>query len=251
MYFYIYDQFVQEKKYQSTIAKIENRLTDLEIQGKIGRLNLLNNPDDLVKKAIQNGATTIVAVGDDLTVSKIINILTNFSDVCLGIIPIGRNLKIARTLGINSPIDACNILASRIIKKMDIGRVNDIFFLSQVELTGGHITIKCDDKYSIELQDEHLINIYNFNYWTDDHIANPTDGLLEMVLMKKRRSLNLPFLPNKNNFSLFYNKKIKIKHTDKPIEAKIDDQRIIKTPITVSIAEKQIKVIVGKDRAFI
>ena len=123
MYFYIYDQFVQEKKYQSLLAKIENRLTDLEIQGKIGRLTLLNNSEDLIKKAVADGANTIVAVGDDYTVGKIIDVIAYFPNVCLGIIPIGSHLKIARTLGISNGIEACNILASRIIKKIDLGKI--------------------------------------------------------------------------------------------------------------------------------
>ncbi len=251
MYFYIYDQFVQEKKYQSLLAKIENRLTDLEIQGKVGRHTSLKNPKKKKKKAVADGANTIVAVGDDHTVGKIIDVLAYFPNVCLGIIPVGSHLKIARTLGIGNGIEACNILASRIIKKIDLGKIKNKFFLSQVEIPSKNISLTCDDSYTIYPPAGSTIFIYNFNYWSDNHLANPSDGLLETVILNKKSLIPLSLLgKQKSNFSIFFNKKIKVDHPDQPVEAKMDDRQIIKTPFLVEIATSQIKVIVGKERTF-
>lgn len=250
MYYYVYDHFLNEKKYQPLLAKIENRLTDLEIKGKIGRLNLLNNPNELIADEIKRGAKTIVAVGDDNTVSKIINVLAYYSDVCLGIIPIGQNLKIAQTLGLNNPIEACNALASRIIKKIDMGKIKDFYFLSQIEVEPGELILECDDSYRVLVNKKSKVNIYGFNFWSDNHLANPTDGLLETIIMEdKKNILNKIF--SKNNISTFLkNKKIVLQHKNNSLQVKIDGQRIMKTPLLVEVASDKLKVIMGKNRFF-
>jgi len=252
MYYYIYDQFLSDKKFQSQLAKIENRLTDLEIFGKVGRLSLLKNSQDLVETEIKKGATTVVAVGNDQTVSKIINVLANYPEVCLGIVPIGPEQKIARTLGIPEGVEACNILASRIINRIDLGKVKNIFFLSQIEINNPLVNLECDDQYIISPKKNNSVFIYNFNYWSDDHLANPGDGFLETVITPHNKfPLGKIFRSKTPNISQFFNKSIKIKHLQNPVAVKIDGQQIIKTPVLVEIAPNQLKVIVGKKRVFV
>ncbi|EKD32917.1 MAG: hypothetical protein ACD_76C00116G0003, partial [uncultured bacterium] len=48
MYYYVYDDFVQDKRFEKDLQKIENRLTDLGISGKIARLALFKHADELV-----------------------------------------------------------------------------------------------------------------------------------------------------------------------------------------------------------
>jgi len=251
MYYYIYDQFLVDKKYQAQLAKIETRLTDLEIQGKIGRLSLLKNSQDLIETEIKRGATTIVAVGNDQTVSKIINVLAFHPEICLGIIPLGPQQKIARTLGIPETIESCNVLASRIIHKIDLGKIKNQFFLSQVEISSSNVMLECDRQYTITPNKNNSLFIYNFNYWSDDHLANPGDGLLETVVVPQNKFSSLKFfLSSETNISQFYNKTIKVTHTHQPVPVKIDGQHIIKTPLIIEIAPNQLKVVVGKKRIF-
>lgn len=251
MYYYIYDQFLNEKKYQTLLAKIENRLTDLEIKGKIGRLSLLNNPQELIADEIKRGVKTVVAVGNDNTVSKIINALAFHPDICLGIIPLGPDQKIARTLGIPESVEACNILASRIIRKIDLGKVRNQYFLSQVEITSPDVTLECDGKYTVKTSKGNSIFIFNFNYWSDMHLADPSDGLLETIIVPKKRGIIKKIMgSNRQHDSLFLNNKIKINHLEHPVVIKIDSQQIVKTPVLVEVADHQLKVIVGKQRSF-
>lgn len=251
MYYYVYDHFVSEKKYQPLLAKIENRLTDLEIKGKIGRLSLLNNPSELIADEIKKGAKTIVAVGDDSTVSKVINVLAYHSDVCLGIIPIGQNLKIAQTLGLNNAIEACNALASRIIKKIDMGKVKNFYFLSQLEVQPGELILECDDSYRVLVDKRSLVNIYGFNYWSDDHLANPTDGLLETTITMSKKNI-FSKISSKTNLPTFLkNKKVIIQHKNTALQVKIDGQQTMKTPLLVEVASDKLKVIMGKNRVFV
>jgi len=92
MYYYIYDSFLSDKKYRKLLAQIETRLTDLGINGKINRLSFLKNIRDLITDEIKNGQNTIVVLGNDSTINKVINIIADL-DVFLGIIPIGKEKK--------------------------------------------------------------------------------------------------------------------------------------------------------------
>ena len=69
MYLYIYDSCLKDKKYKNLINKIENRIIDLDIKGKTLHLNLLKNISNFVKSEIDQGAHTVVIIGDDKTFS--------------------------------------------------------------------------------------------------------------------------------------------------------------------------------------
>jgi len=62
-YFYLYDTFTSERAHAGTLVRIENALTDLGIQGRVGRLTILKSAKDLIDSAIKDGADTVVAVG--------------------------------------------------------------------------------------------------------------------------------------------------------------------------------------------
>ena len=66
-YYYVYDEFVQDPKFERDLAQIETRLTDLGISGKIARLALFRDPTELIRDEVRKGAKTIVAVGNDVT----------------------------------------------------------------------------------------------------------------------------------------------------------------------------------------
>ena len=133
MHIYIYDDYVNTKKYDTILAKMETRITDLGLNGKIIRLGIMKNIFDAVENELKNEAKTIVAVGNNKTVNKIINAMINAeikSDLeikaPLGVIPLGeKNNSIAKALGIETPEDGCDILSARMIEKLDLGRANN------------------------------------------------------------------------------------------------------------------------------
>ncbi|KKQ56205.1 MAG: hypothetical protein US74_C0017G0013, partial [Parcubacteria group bacterium GW2011_GWA2_38_13] len=77
MYLYLYDNSLNSNKYHKLLSHIEMRLTDLGIGGKISRLSPLKNLQDLISDEIRFGVKTIVAVGNDETVSMVINNIVN------------------------------------------------------------------------------------------------------------------------------------------------------------------------------
>ena len=252
MYFYIYDEFLQEKKYRAALNRVENRLTDLEMKHRTARLSILKNVKEMIGDEIKKGATTIVAVGDDSTVFKIINVLAFHPDITLGIIPIGPNNNIAKIFGIPPEEDACEILSSRIIKKLDLGKINHHHFISEVKLKGKGIKINCDDQFTVKPEPDAAVNIYNFNFEEPSAITNPQDGVLELFITGKAPSFFKKKIKGKDkkDISLFSFKEAEITTEKEAALITIDHNHTIKTPAHVSIIPQKLRVIVGKKRMF-
>jgi len=83
----------------------------------------------IAKKSVAEDYDLVVAVGGDGTVNEVGKGLIN-TDVVLGIIPIGSANGIAR--GLNIPLKAelaCETLFSGEVRQIDIGRMNNEYFL--------------------------------------------------------------------------------------------------------------------------
>lgn len=259
MYYYLFDSFVNNKKYKKTTNRIEHRLTDLGLHSKIGRLSMLNSLKELVQDQIKRGVKTIVMVGDDNTFMQGVDAVANYN-VVLGMIPIGPPEKnhIAKAMGIPLEEKACDVLSARIIETIDLGKINNHYFFSSAEIQSNNAIIRCDGKYNIRPNDsEFIVQIYNFNTEIDKrdkkaYLFDPKDGYLE-TLVKESDS----FLPKISNFfkksaivdSIFSNKKVDIIGPES-IPVLIDKREVINTPATIEVVPKKLKVIVGKERMF-
>ena len=253
MYLYLYDSFLNNKKYNTPLAKIETRLTDLGIGGKIFRLSPLRNVAQLINDEVKNGAKTIVVVGNDKTFTQIINFAAKY-DVILGIIPVGTENKISQMLGITSAEDGCNVIASRIIEKVDLGQVNGTYFLLNLIISSCKVTIECEDEYRVIPRSQDQVCICNFKPLLANANANgyfnPQDGRLEILIEPISSWFDQMFKKATNiQKSIIPFKKIAIKSKES-VSVVTDGQRVLKTPVQVEIIPKKLKIIVGKKRAF-
>ncbi|MFZ2310161.1 MAG: diacylglycerol kinase family protein [Patescibacteria group bacterium] len=246
MNIYIYDDFLNKSKFNRVLNRVEIRLTDLGLNGKIIRLGSIKNVRDVIQNEIKNGAKTIVAVGNNQTVNKIIgsiidNELYGFfqKNILFSIIPIGDDNSIANSLGIKKEEEACNTLLARRVKKIDIGLVNNYYFLNKAVIEGQDTVLEIND-YILEPQEKGLISIYNLKSSQDDDKnlkINPIDGKLDIYIKNKSK-----------DFSFISAEKLKI--SSKKNSLILDDVVEIKTPAEISIIPGKLNVIVGKDRSF-
>ncbi len=72
MYLYIYDEDVQDKRFEREMAALENRLTDLGISGKVIRMALFRHAAENIRDEARRGATTVVVVGKDQTLTRVL-----------------------------------------------------------------------------------------------------------------------------------------------------------------------------------
>lgn len=84
----------------------------------------------LTKESLLEKANIIVACGGDGTINEVASCLVN-STVLLGIIPIGSGNGLASNLKIPKQIDkALLLIKEEVVKKIDVGRLNNQYFFS-------------------------------------------------------------------------------------------------------------------------
>jgi len=247
MNIYIYDDYLNKTKYSRVLNRVEIRLTDLGLNGKIIRLGTIKNIRDVIQNEIKNGAKTIVAVGNNQTVNKIIgsvidNELYGFfqKNILFSIIPVGEDNSIADSLGIKKEEEACNILLARRVKKIDIGIVNNYYFLNKATIPCQGTTIDIAGEYSIESQEKGTVSVFNLRSSEGDDKnlkVNPIDGKLDVYIKNRNRELTYVSV-----------NKLSITNPDYPLI--LDGIIEIKTPAEISIIPGKLNVIVGKDRSF-
>ncbi len=263
MYSYFYDDFVSEKKYERVITAVENRLTDLGIQGRVDRFAPFRSPKEMLADAVRKGAKTIVAVGNDDTVRKVIEIWPDFS-VTLGIIPISESSALSSFLGIPMGEAACDTVSARIIEKLDLGKINNRYFLSHLKIPSDSVTIECEGGFVVTPVGGGQVRVCNLSVPKSQYDAgidvasscNPRDGALDLLVTSGDKS----FLAGLK--SLFGRKKVgapevsifSLKHmmirSEKPIMIISDGGVYEDTQFKVEVEPQRLKVITGRDRKF-
>ncbi|MBI5466994.1 MAG: hypothetical protein HY975_02150 [Candidatus Kerfeldbacteria bacterium] len=245
MYFYVFDNFLQDRRYESDVAAVETRLAQLGIQGRSEKITILKNIQEAVTTAIKRGATTVVAVGNDSTVSKVLPQVVEHN-VTLGLIPIGPEQTIAGYLGIPAGAKAAEVLSRRVIRRLDLGEANDQLFLLNLAAPAA-AAVTCDNKYTVTSRDpDGQLVITNFNRGVGS--GRPDDGRLELVV---ERGEQRGWGNRRRGFqgSIFPFTKAKITCTGSPTVV-LDGQRAIKPPVLVTVVPHRLEVIVGPQRSF-
>lgn len=246
MNLFVYDDYVSNNRYQKTINKLETRLTDLGLSGKIIRLNNIKNVDNLIHQEIRAGIKNIYIVGNNESAAKVINSVINekISDLLrdklvLAMIPIGKHKQsIANSMGIYDSQDACNIILARLIKKIDLGLVNSFVFVNKVEIFNSSLELNFFDDYSfniIKKTNIQFTNLLDRKELKDFVNISADDRHLDLLINKK------------GDLSYIKFKKVKIKGAK---TALLDDHLTIDSPSLIQIADNQINFIVGKNRSF-
>ncbi len=244
MHVYIYDEYLNKTKYNRAINRLEIRLTDLGLNGKIIRLGGIKNIKGTIQNEIKLGAKTIIAVGNNQTVNKIIGAIIDteiYGDfqkkTLLGLVPIGDDNSIAASFGIKNIDDACNILLARRVEKIDLGLVGNHYFLNQASIQSLGTIIEIND-YSLEIMERGEVRIINLLSDQKENIkSNPHDGKLDILIRTRKR-----------DESLITAQSLKISN---PQEKLIVDGVVeIDTPVQIGIMKDKVSVIVGKNRLF-
>ncbi|MFH0873801.1 MAG: diacylglycerol kinase family protein [Candidatus Komeilibacteria bacterium] len=246
MYLYIYDSFLNQPKYATLLARVEQRVTDLDIKGRIARLSILKNLKELIADAVKDGVKTVVAIGDDQTFAKVINVVADL-DVVLGIIPVDDKSKIAKILGVPPRELACEVVSGRIIKKLDLGRINNQYFMHSAEVVNAPVSLLCDSFQIAPTTERHTIQLCNFSH--EAIHCDPTDGIMEAVITPWRSGWLSGGHPLKSTVLPF--KKLMINSlVGEPVSIVTDEQLVMKTPASIEIAPGRLKIIVGSQRSF-
>lgn len=251
LYYYFYDQIACRKNHEADLRRLEMRVIDLGINGQCEYWSPLINLKRSLEEASKHDGHTAVAVGDDQTFLNLAPLAAQYN-LTVAFIPIAPGCELARIFGLPDLITACDAIAKRLIKRMDLGKANQTYFFANVEVpqTRG-IKVECEDQYTVSTTSETTkLGLYNLaNIFVDNYeLYDPADGYLNLIIKPGiKRSWQKIFLRQSEKTSNFPIKKVKITSgTSLPVV--LDNHITLKTPMQIEVKPKKIKVIVGRQR---
>jgi diacylglycerol kinase family enzyme len=247
MYLYVYDEIVQDRRFEKEMHLIENRLTDLGIVGKIARLGLFKRADELIRDEVRRGVTTVVVVGNDDTIRQVLDVAAD-EHVTFGVIPLGPNNRIAKLLGVPEGVAACDVLSARIVETIDVGVLNGKRFVCGVSVPSTGTEITCEGRYRVTTDGRGSIEVKNLCVADSDvaDVADPRDGMLETVIRVPRRNWLFRTRWGQTTLPL---RSLAIR-SDRPVSLVADGREVQGTRFEISVEPMALKVITGKARQF-
>ncbi len=137
MYYYIINPHTPNSNFYTLENKLKSRLRELNIDGEMSKTLYEGDVGKLTKTAIDQGAQTIVVMGDDKTINNVVSTIdsTGKTSIAIGVIPIDSGNSFSKALGINSWEQACSALSSRRLQNFHIMYLNDRPFLHYCRIT--------------------------------------------------------------------------------------------------------------------
>lgn len=256
MYYYLYDTFLADSKFEKIIDRIKTRLLDLEIQGKHEKLTLLKSIDELINDETKRGISTIVVIGNDRTFLKVVDAAAK-NNLTLGLIPVGEDNNIARSFGLAEVEAACDVIAARKIVRFDLGKIGSQYFFSNLKITKNldRLQIQKDAYAMIPRPDCASVEVYNFYFPRGERAfeqklarVNGQDQMIELVIKKKVRKGSWLRRKTGERIDTIIQSKIFDIKSFEYLPVVLDDFKIIKTPVRVEVEPLKLKIIAGKER---
>jgi len=248
-------------------GKIANYLTHLGVEGEMIEVKDEKMVGEAVKEAVSKGAESVIAIGGDGVVNRVIQVLAK-TETSMGIIPIGETNFFANMLGISDWKKGCEALTQKKTLDVNLGIISgEKYFTSSIEIEGKNekkegfwekIFKKSKKKYypvTIQVEDENS----KFKIQTNmSSILITTVALpladnfnLENELEDQRLNIIIQSKPNQENkksmdvTSSIKGKKIEIE-SKSGVSIKADGENSGKASVKIEMMPKCLKAIVAE-----
>ncbi|HRY59803.1 MAG TPA: diacylglycerol kinase family protein [Patescibacteria group bacterium] len=254
----------EAKRAQKLKTRIKNALKELKISGEFVEVEKKDDLKTIVPQALERGYNTIVTIGGDGMINRVIPYIMN-TEVSLGIIPIGETNLLANIIGIKNWREGCESLINSKTIPLGIGIVNDRLFLSTVEIEVkqennkkifGLFSSKIKKKYlpvSINIEAENTDVKIQSNmssiFISTIPIPPPRDFKIENEVENQNLNIIVKSKPTSNSkknneeITILHGKKIDIQ-SKSSLVVKADGDPFGKTPAYIEMITKSLKVII-------
>lgn len=250
MYLYLYDALVKQRQYERVISNLETSLTDLGIIGKIVRMSSLLSPRQVIAEEIRRSKDmkTVVIVGDDSAFTKMIQQVAD-QPVTFGWVPVGQKTELAERFGLPYGAACATVLSRRRVLSVDIGQLNQYFFLDYCHVPLSTITMSLDGAVSISATQQRMeCNVWNVppndrGQMPPGYTPSPFDRQLEIVLQPvAKRGL---FGSRMAAPSIFPFREARLK-LEKAVPIVLDGHTYKESQLTIKLHPQPFKLIVGR-----
>ncbi|MEN9558157.1 MAG: hypothetical protein RL141_526 [Candidatus Parcubacteria bacterium] len=251
-YAYLYDDFLSDRAYERVLANIETRLSVLGIQGRVARLAIFRSARELVEELVRDGAGTIVVVGNDHTMEKIMWFCPDLA-VTIGYIPVCEPSQIGAMLGLPQGEAACNVLAARRIEAVDVGTIDDRYFLTEVRMERTKAAVDIEGRYRLSPRRAGTVIIRNL--WSDktgQAEVDARDGLLDVIIRPLTEAPTPTRWPLAAPMRLEPETALTMLHgairSDEPVDVLVDGHRVNGFTFQLGILPRKLKIITGRGK---
>jgi diacylglycerol kinase family enzyme len=280
MHYYILDPgHLSIDKFEKLQIELQGYLTEFKISGEVARVTPLRSIADLVDTASQRGAKTLIACGTDDTFNLMLAALKG-RDFTVAFIPLDENSYLSTILGVTNLYGGVKTVAARRIERMDLARIAGNYFISYLEfgilsynLKSANwwssikmlssepqtFNVRIDDSYNLSINAlGGLIANTRSSSCDTDSIANPTDGVLDLLILEKlskteilryKNAIATGCLEKAPKTTVIKCKKVQFLEP-KSFNLTMLGRVVAKFPAIVEIIPQRLKMIVGKNRTF-
>jgi len=227
--------------------KIKDILGDIGIAGETVIPSAARTIEELTQLGVMKGYSTIVAVGGESLINKIINILATqkiSKDAVLGIIPNDFESLIAKKINVGDLRSACNALKFRRLETIDICQIEpNKFFITEaiVENPKNRQIYFSLDTMAGSAQTNQIIIKPGLNIYMHDKAleGNAFSRFISWLLSRKEKDIFSSF---------FQTKKARFESENANLPIKVSGETIAKTPATLYNRPRMLKIIVARDK---
>ncbi len=246
MYYYIMEPAGNKALWQE---KVKDTLGDLGIAGETVFPSPARTIEELATLGITKGYSTIVAVGSEKIVNKIVTAIINQDsnkDTVLGIIPEDYESKIAKRIGVHDYKEACQALKFRKLRTVNACCIEpNKYFMTEATiesvkpatayLTMDEIQLSADFN-KIIIKPGVKVEIKDLSYENKTSIKS-----LFNAFIGRKEDINDIYS------SRFVSNEIKIETLEASLSVRVDDEIIAKTPIICRDMPRALKIVVARD----
>lgn len=247
MYYYITE--AGNAKTAAWQEKIKDILGDLGIAGETVSPTPARTIEELASLGIIKGYSTIVAVGSEKLVNKIVTALINqkgAKETVLGVIPSDFDGMLARRIGAHDIKEACQALKFRKLQTIDACQIEpNKYFLTEAIIESARAT----EAYLTldQIQAGLVFNKIVIKPGLKIQIYDESKQTINKFKQFWAKLLGKTFDVKDIYSSNFYSKKIKIETLGRISPVKVDDEIITKTPMVCVARPQALKIVVARD----
>ncbi len=247
MYYYIFEQ-PRNSNDRKIHDKVRVALEESNIYGENCVASPARSADELTEMGFNKGATTIVAVGSDRHINKIVNTIKLLErglnrNVVLGVIPVDPDSTIKERLRLGTIEDACDALKKRRYTTVTLGYIEGVrYFLTTAEIHCGapvKISIRADRwQSSHEITDLVIFSDLTFSFYNSLSHKKGVSKLLAWMTGSQSGA---------EEISIFHGRTLQIS-SGVILPVTIEGEPVTKTPFIVYKMPKALKVIIKRDK---
>lgn len=247
MYYYIFEQ-PRNSADRKTHDKVRIALENSGIFGEISVASPARSADELTEMGFNKGATTIVAVGSDRHINKIVNTIKLLErglnrNVVLGVIPVDDGSSIKERLRLNGLEDACDALKKRRYTTVTLGYIEGVrYFLTTAEMHSSmpvKVSIRADRWQSAhEITDLVIFSDLTFSFYNSMGAKKGLGRLMSWMTGSKSGA---------DEASIFHGRTLQVS-SGVILPVTIEGETVTKTPFIVYKMPRALKVIIKRDK---